>query len=77
MSEPVIENGNYMKEQGIKEGEKAGKKKGKREGKREGENLLGKLILALQSAGRSEDITKAASDSRYRNKLYKEFGLSL
>ncbi len=43
------------------------------EGRQEGENKLGRLILLLTKDGRVEDITKAASDDEYREKLYKEF----
>ena len=46
---------------------------GRQEGRQEGENKLGRLILLLTKDGRVEDITKAASDDEYREKLYKEF----
>ena len=56
--------------------ERYGNKMEKR-GEKRGETLLGKLILALQSNGRDEDIARAASDSRYRKKLYKELNISV
>lgn len=48
-----------------------------REGEKRGETLLGKLILVLQKAERYDDITRVASDSKYRQKLYKELNISL
>ena len=62
-----------LHDDGYDEGYEAGQKRGEKRG----EDMLGKLILALQTAGRDEDITKAASDSRYRQKLYKELNISL
>ena len=52
-----------------------GERKGKREGKREGEAMLGTLFKALEKADRKDDAFKAASDAKYRQKLYDEFGI--
>ena len=57
-----------LHDDGYDEGYEAGEKRG--------EDMLGKLILALQTSGRDEDITKAASDCNYRQKLYKELNIS-
>ena len=62
-----------IEEKGRLEGEKIGEKKGKKIGEKKGEKKLAELITKLVSAGRNDDIYKAASDTRYRNKLYKEF----
>ena len=59
--------------EGRKEGMLEGRKEGMMAGRLEGENKLGRLILLLTKDGRVEDISKAASDDSYREKLYKEF----
>ena len=43
------------------------------EGREEGEGNLGELICVLINSGRNDDILKVASDSKYRNELFKEF----
>ena len=40
-----------------------------------GELRVNKLILALQSQGRTEEIITAASDREYQKKLFEEFGI--
>ena len=52
-----------------------GEVKGEKKGKKKGENKLGALIKALEKAGRKDDAFKAASDEKYRQKLYEEFGI--
>jgi len=53
-----------------------GEKKGRLEGEKVGEKKLGALITKLIAANRNDDIAKAASNTRFRNKLYKEFQIS-
>jgi len=36
---------------------------------------MGRLILCLTEAGRTEDLIKAANDTSFRNQLIKEFNL--
>ena len=58
------------------EGRIEGRNEGRIEGRSEGENRLGRLITKLMASGRSpEDITKAANDPNYREKLYAKFGI--
>ena len=38
-----------------------------------GEERLSKLIVKLTEAGRESDVIKAASDEKYREKLFEEF----
>ncbi|MCH5250631.1 MAG: hypothetical protein J1E98_11890 [Lachnospiraceae bacterium] len=47
----------------------------KMEGRAEGEDKINRLILSLIQAGRQEDIEKAAKDKKYRDQLYKEYGI--
>ncbi|MGN0582545.1 MAG: hypothetical protein ACI4KB_07560, partial [Oscillospiraceae bacterium] len=49
--------------------------KGEEKGEAKGENKLGALFRALEKAGRKDDAFKAASDEKYRQKLYEEFGI--
>ena len=58
------------------EGYNEGRDKGYNEGRDEGENRLGKLILKLSNLGRMEDVSRAASDSDFRQKLYQEFQIA-
>jgi hypothetical protein len=50
--------------------------KGRAEGMEKGANLLGTLISKLIKLGRDQDIERAATDSEYRQQLYKEFQLA-
>lgn len=43
------------------------------EGERSGEERLSKLIVKLTEVGRESDVIKAASDEKYREKLFEEF----
>ena len=45
-------------------------------GKSEGEDKLGILISKLISLGRTDDVSKAASDKSARAALYAEFGMN-
>ena len=52
------------------------KEEGREEGREEGEDKLGRLINALLSAGRVDDISKAATDTAARATLYTEFNIA-
>ena len=58
------------------EGREEGLKEGRKEGREEGEDRLGRLINALLSAGRVDDISKAATDTAARATLYTEFNIA-
>lgn len=45
------------------------------EGRQEGEDRMSKLTELLISENRLEDLTKAAQDKEYRNKLFLEYNL--
>ena len=47
----------------------------RQEGFEEGEARLASLMTKLKDLNRVDDAFKAASDSEFREKLYKEFGL--
>lgn len=46
-----------------------------REEKKEGQERVNQLILLLSNQNRMDDIVKAAADSEYQEKLFKEFSL--
>lgn len=48
---------------------------GREEGRSEGEDRMNRLALSLIQAGRQEDIERAATDKKYRNQLYEEYGI--
>ena len=50
--------------------------KGEKRGEKKGEKRFADLLQKLLAANRTEDIAKIASDTRYRNKLYKEFQIN-
>lgn len=53
------------------------REKGRKEGRKEGEERLGTLINRLYEDGREADVLKAAGSVRYRNRLYREYGMLL
>lgn len=53
------------------------REKGRKEGRKEGEERLGTLINRLYKDGREADVPKAANSVRYRNRLYREYGMLL
>ena len=61
-----------LREQELKE---QGREEGIGIGRAEGEQKLGELIGKLAALNRNQDVIRAASDSEYRNQLYREFGL--
>ena len=48
---------------------------GRKEGRAEGEQRMGKLMSKLLSLGKTEEAMKASSDSKVREKLYREYGI--
>lgn len=60
-------------QQGMKQGLQQGMKQGLAIGEKRGETKLGKLISLLAQEERIADISKAAVDPDYREKLYKEY----
>ena len=56
--------------------EQRGIMKGRAEGMEKGESKLGALIDRLLKLGRNSDVARAATDSEYRQQLYKEFQLA-
>ena len=50
--------------------------KGREEGRTEGADRLGALGTILLKEGRTDDLQKAFTDSAYRDKLFKEFGIA-
>ena len=51
------------------------RKEGREEGREEGEDRLGKLMILLISAQRTEDAQRAAVDKEKRRTLYEEFNI--
>ena len=64
-----------FKEEGRAEGRAEGIVKGVAKGRVEGEAMLGDLMRALISAGRTDDALRASVDCAYRRALYSEFGI--
>ncbi len=60
---------------GAEWGREAGLAEGKKEGLAEGEKLFVELTNLVLKASRIEDLQRAAEDTGYRRKLYREFGL--
>ena len=60
---------------GREEGLIEGRREGRREGCIEGESRMARLAAALFKAGRGNEISEAALDKAYREKLYAEFGV--
>ena len=56
--------------------EEKGRREGLKNGEALGEKKMADLINKLVAANRNADIAKAASNTRYRNKLYKEFQIT-
>ena len=61
--------------EGRAEGRAEGLAEGLAEGRAEGERRIALLMTKLKELGLVEDAFKAASDSEFRNKLYKEYNL--
>lgn len=52
-----------------------GREQGIAEGKEAGEAKFSSLISRLSASGRTEEITRAANDAQFRQRLYEEFGI--
>ncbi len=62
----------------IEEGERIGREAGRREGRKEGEKLVSRintLHLRLLESGRTNDVIKSASDTKYQEMLLQELGI--
>ena len=66
---------NEGRKEGIAEGLEKGLKKGLSEGRKMEAERMGTLMTKLKSLGRVDDAFRAASDTEYRESLYKEFKL--
>ncbi len=64
-----------IKREGIQEGLREGMQKGIRKGNRQGEARAFQLYRHLTQAGRTDELSRAAVDEKFRRKLYREFGL--
>ena len=62
-----------IQNEGIAIGRAEGKAEGRIEGRAEGEARFGSLVGMLMSAGKSDDIVRAISDSAYRSQLYEKY----
>ena len=60
---------------GKAEGEAKGRAEGEAKGKAEGQSSMARLSAALLSAGRTDDIIRAAEDPKYRKQLLEEYAL--
>ncbi len=67
-----VRNMNMLREEARAEGRAEGMEKGMEKG----ESKLGALIDRLLSLGRNSDVARAATDSEYRQQLYKEFQIA-
>ncbi|MBQ8879202.1 MAG: hypothetical protein IJ029_10790, partial [Lachnospiraceae bacterium] len=61
--------------QGLREWMEDERNEGREEGREEGEARVNRLIQLLAEKGRTDDIIKAASNSKYQKKLFKEFDI--
>lgn len=66
---------NWITEYDEEKDRKMLRQEGFEEGREEGEARLASLMTKLKDLNRVDDVFKAASDSEFREKLYKEFGL--
>ncbi len=60
---------------GREQGRKQGRKQGERIGEKRGQERLARLIIVLSENHKDDLIIKAASDSAFRRKLFKEYNL--
>ena len=59
----------------ILDGEKRGEERGEKRGEKRGQERMARLIVVLSENHKDDLIIKAASDSAFRRKLFKEFNL--
>ncbi len=62
--------------EGYEEGWKEGYEKGWKEGFQEGEKKMVPLIMKLLSMGKKDDAIRVTEDEEYREKLYREYGIT-
>ena len=60
---------------GEKRGREQGREQGERIGEKRGQERLARLIIVLSENHKDDLIIKAASDSAFRRKLFKEYNL--
>ncbi len=53
-----------------------GRQEGRQEGLDEGAKMMGSLMTILYSVGKMDDATRAVEDKEFREKLYKEYGIT-
>ncbi len=53
-----------------------GRQEGLQEGLQAGASMLGTLIKKLLEQGRQDDIARVCGESKYREKLFEEFGIT-
>ncbi len=53
-----------------------GRQEGRQEGLDEGAKMMGSLMSILYSFGKIDDATRAVEDKEFREKLYKEYGIT-
>lgn len=63
------------REEGIRLGLEEGREKGIKEGIKEGEELFAALTEKLLKDSRNEELLRAISDLKYREELYREYGI--
>ena len=59
----------------ILDGEKRGREQGEKIGEKRGQERLARLIVVLSENHKDDLIIKAASDSAFRRKLFKEYNI--
>lgn len=64
----------YDEEKHMQSERKEWREIGREEGREEGENKVLQLMQKLLDAGKTEEMTRALSDSAYREQLYREYG---
>ena len=63
-------------EEGLMRGRQEGLEEGEKKGLQKGEKMMGSLMTILYSVGKMDDATRAVEDKEFREKLYKEYGIT-
>lgn len=71
-----LENIEKGKEEGFAQGHEQGLAQGREQGLAQGELFMSRLMQALLSEKRYDDVQKATTDKNYRNQLYHEYGIA-
>lgn len=74
VAERLIKKGSA---EGEAKGRAEGEAKGRAEGRKEGEKKLGALVSAMLSKDDVAGAKRVSEDSEYREKMYKQYGISL